>query len=95
MMLPRPARHRDERYLAWVRTLPCAVCLKPGAHAHHLSTRGSGGGDLTAVPLCAEHHGAIHTRGDRTFGDAVGVNLWRVAHDLATTYLLSKGGTDG
>lgn len=91
-MLPRPVRYRSERYLAWVRTLPCAVCHKLGVHAHHLTTRGAGGSDLAVVPLCADHHNAIHTRGDRTFGDAVGVNLWEVAHNLVTEWFTKERG---
>ena len=53
---------RDEKYLAWIRTLPCLV---PGcnveAQAHHQNKRKHGGkgttaSDYRAAPLCIFHH---------------------------------------
>jgi hypothetical protein len=64
---PRRGPARDKKYLAWIRTLPCAVrtCswhtkqvwVYPieAAHsgAHGISQKAS---DYSAIPLCSWHH---------------------------------------
>jgi len=57
---------------ARVREQPCMVCGNDyGVEAHHLMRpwrdgRGMGmrAGDDNAVPLCSDHHRALHARGD-------------------------------
>jgi len=56
----------DPAYMAFVRTLPCAVkagcsadCEGP-IHAHHAVTRARGGKDDTCIPLCNRHHMQWH-----------------------------------
>lgn len=49
---------RDERYKAWIRTLPCEIC---GRHAQAAHTGNDGGmgekpSDYTCIPLCAKCH---------------------------------------
>jgi hypothetical protein len=50
---------RSWRYLAWIRTLPCAVC---GAQPSEAAHTGSDGGmsmkasDYSAIPLCPNCH---------------------------------------
>jgi hypothetical protein len=48
----------DPAYMAFVRTLPCAVegCRSTLIHAHHAVHRSRGGKDDTCVPLCLFHH---------------------------------------
>jgi hypothetical protein len=62
----KPKRYEHPNYLAFIRSLPCVACDYPVTDAHHLKTRGSGGSDLTAIPLCRQHHTQIHTEGTRT-----------------------------
>ena len=61
---PRRGPARDAKYLAWIRTLPCAVrpchtanvwCKTEAAHsgAHGISQKAS---DYSAIPLCSWHH---------------------------------------
>jgi 5-methylcytosine-specific restriction endonuclease McrA len=40
----------------------CALCLREGAHQHHVRSRGAGGKDTidNLALLCAEHHSAVH-----------------------------------
>jgi hypothetical protein len=59
-VLGTPKTARSWRYLAWIRTLPCACCgLDPAGEAAHT---GSDGGtslkssDYSAVPLCSSCH---------------------------------------
>ena len=59
---------RDEKHLAWVRTLPCCVCTRSTAGEAHHDTQGRGMGqkadDTRTIPLCRMHHdGAQHYRG--------------------------------
>lgn len=87
----RPARE-NPAYLAWIRSLPCAVrprCGRPGEHAHHVRI-GTGGGiglkppDVGAtVPLCAVHHAELHAIGARTFEARHAVDLRALAERLA------------
>lgn len=61
---------RDAKYLAWIRTLPCAVpnCGRrsEAAHTggHGLAQRAS---DRRAIPLCAGHHREYRQLGRRRF----------------------------
>lgn len=51
--------HRDPKFVAQIRALPCMACGRHGmTEAHHVKTRGSGGGDepWNLLPLCTEHH---------------------------------------
>jgi hypothetical protein len=60
----------DPAYMAFVRTLPCAVAAEsmgPGfilcegrMHAHHAVNRARGGKDDTCIPLCDRHHSQWH-----------------------------------
>lgn len=61
-------RVRDEKWLREVRRIPCLICGR-WAQAHHLqhaepSAMGKRSGDNWAVPLCADHHTALHRFGD-------------------------------
>ena len=66
---PKTKPVRDKKYLAWVRTLPCAVCGKPGPSeaAHQRILQGGGMGmkpsDYEAIPLCMACHAFEHTKG--------------------------------
>jgi hypothetical protein len=81
---------RDPRYMAWIRTLPCAVCgSKWRVEAAHT---GSDGGmaqkasDYSCVPLCRYCHtgrpGAYHRIGKGEFARAHGVNLGELVKAL-------------
>ena len=73
--VPKPKKYRNNLYLAHVRRRPCLVCGSPVVDVHHVSFHDAGWGtkssDLTAVSLCREHHGLIHTDPKR-FSEIVG-----------------------
>lgn len=63
-MYPKPTRFKLEIFLQFLRESRCAVmelaipqhyCTGP-IDPHHTKTVGSGGSDLTAIPLCRMHH---------------------------------------
>lgn len=86
VFLSKPARATDEDFLDFVRQHPCTVCGESGVHAHHLRTRGAGGSDYTAVPLCGLHHQQWHQLGNRPFREKTGVDLWHVSAQLVAEY---------
>lgn len=67
---------RDAAYLAHVRTHYCVFCTLKADHAHHHGKKSGGGGmglkpsDYQTVPLCTEHHGEFHQRGQIGHWDA-------------------------
>lgn len=59
----------DEKYKAWIRTLPCAV---PGCRRRHSEAAHTGGhgmkqkaSDRRTIPLCRSHHLEYHGPGGR------------------------------
>jgi hypothetical protein len=67
--LVTPRRIRAPENLKWVRTLPCPVCQRRPADAHHLkhvqpNTMSLKPGDQWVVPLCRIHHRELHDAGD-------------------------------
>ena len=82
---------RDPRYLAWIRTLPCAVCgSRRGIEASHTGPHGLGqkSSDLTAIPLCRKHHrggnSSYHKLGPRRFAEIHNLNLVELVRKLNT-----------
>lgn len=58
-------RHKDDRYLRWVRTLPCSHCGNPEAEPHHIIGIGASGmgtkaDDIHTMPLCRRCHDEVH-----------------------------------
>lgn len=69
-MIPKPKRFKDKKYLEKVRELPCVVCGLQ-SEAHHLLSRGAGGGDYkwNVVPLSRACHVRIHRIGINAFAE--------------------------
>ncbi len=78
---------RSSAYLAWIRTLRCAVCLRApseyfqveAAHTSVLGPRGLGqkSSDFSAIPLCREHH-----QGNQDSYHRLGEQLFAQVHQL-------------
>jgi hypothetical protein len=103
----RRKRHKTQRgpqrssaYLAWIRTLRCAVCLRPpseyfrieAAHTNGLGPRGLGqrSSDFSAIPLCYWHHqgnrDSYHRLGERLFAQTHQVCLGELVLALNELY---------
>ena len=66
--LAEPRRLRDKDHLKFVASLPCVVCARTPAQAHHIRhaqprAMSSKVGDEWTVPLCNIHHRALHDAG--------------------------------
>ena len=67
---------RDKKYLDWIKSLPCVVCLSKHyyhiSEPHHIPLKGNSGkgtktDDTRAIPLCNNHHSEYHQHGRDTF----------------------------
>ena len=65
-MIEKSIRWRNVPYMAWVKSLPCAMCGCPSDDAHHIKGVGhmSGAGtkapDWATMPLRRIHHDEMH-----------------------------------
>ncbi|MEF1310684.1 DUF968 domain-containing protein [Vibrio mytili] len=83
---PKPIRWESEKYLSFVRKLPCRVCGKTAGVAHHLIGHGEGkvgskASDIFTIPLCHDHHQELHRDvncWERHHGD----QLWHVKETI-------------
>jgi len=90
LALGAPRRVRDKAHLQFVGALPCLVCGRSPAHAHHLRfaqlrAMGAKVSDEWTVPLCPIHHRSLHDLGvEEEWWQAKGIDakaeaekLWR------------------
>jgi len=75
----------------WVRGHECLIAPKYAAalhqcsgriEAHHVKTRGAGGGDEQVVPLCSSAHQVLHAVGHETFQRTHRIDLALIAKRL-------------
>ena len=80
---------RSWRYLAWVRSLPCAVCgSEPSEAAHTGSDGGMSMGkasDYSAIPLCSD----CHTQSAESY-HRLGRGEFERRHDLDVAALVRR-----
>jgi len=97
---PRRGPPRSLAYLAWIRTLGCAVCRRPpggvvaseAAHTNVLGPRGlrQKTSDYSAIPLCFRHHrgdcDSYHHLGEQRFAQTHQLNLRELVMALNHRY---------
>ncbi len=88
-MIPKPKRIEDKEYLEYIREQPCLISGK-GADPHHLTTRGAGGSDYTAIPLARRYHTEIEQIGVEKFEAKYNINTWKEAHRLLEKWMLKQ-----
>ncbi len=96
----RRGPERNPEYLAWIRTLGCAVCRQPPGRAFpieaaHTSVLGGRGmrqktSDYSTIPLCSWHHrdagDSYHHLGERQFATAHHLDLPELVQVLHRRY---------
>jgi hypothetical protein len=88
LAIPETYRSRDKHHLRFVASQPCLLCSKQPSDAHHLRfaqprALGAKVGDEFTVPLCREHHRALHDSGSETaFWHGMGIDPAEIAKDL-------------
>ena len=95
-MMKKPQREVDKKYLEYIKTLPC---IMSGEHRcagdvvpHHTKTRGSGGSDYLAVPMCCAIHAEVHTIGKRSFERKYNIDFRDYITKSLIGYVKSKWG---
>jgi hypothetical protein len=88
-MYPKPKRMVDPVFMDRVRRIRCAIvgCGSVYTDPHHLTSRGAGGSDYTAIPLCREHHAELHTIGRNRFESRHSVDLWAISARVLAEYI--------
>ena len=88
--IERTLRRRYPAHLKWVRGHECAVpvCDLTPIEAAHVRTGTDGGmgekpSDWWSLPLCTECHKWQHTIGERRFEEATGIDMKKIATELA------------
>ena len=86
--LSEPRRYRDRAHLEFVASQPCLLCGRQPCDAHHLRfmqprALGRRVSDEFAVPLCRNHHRALHRSGDEAaWWTSANIDAIAVAHRL-------------
>lgn len=65
-MFPKNRRVESQSTINEVKKMSCILCgATSNIDAHHLKSRGSGGGDefFNLLPVCRAHHSLIHSQG--------------------------------
>lgn len=89
-MIPKPSRVLAPEFLRFIRSKPCVVCGHATVDADHLHTRGAGGSDFSALPLCRLHHSERHQLGNARFEEKYRINLWRINATLVVEFFTSR-----
>jgi len=88
----KPKRFKSALYLDFIRALPCMFCHSPPpSDPHHVTTRGAGGSDLTAVPVCRKHHIEVGQIGKWEMEKRYGVTWDRCQFSLLQEFIESGG----
>jgi hypothetical protein len=89
----RQPRIEDTAHLAYVRTLPCLICGKPGSDPAHIRSASREYGkrqtgmaekpdDRWVLPLCRFHHDEQHRSNELEWWSGYGINPFAQAVDL-------------
>lgn len=89
LAFPKPSRLQNRTYLDWIRRQPCLIDHVV-AQAHHTTSRGAGGSDFRAVPLCHAHHREFHRLGKLRFEEKHRVDLVEEILRLLETFIASR-----
>lgn len=89
----RQPRERDEKHLAYIRSLACCICGAIDTEAAHIRTGSIGHdkpntgmaekpSDKWVLPLCNRHHREQHTMNEMAFWKSYGIDPFMLAITL-------------
>lgn len=90
MSLQKPKTYRSEKYLKFVRSLPCCVSGSSlDVQTHHLFKSGTAlkGDDLSCIPIRADLHAELHQIGWSTFQERHRINLIEENRNVLMKYV--------
>lgn len=85
--IPKNKRYVSNQYLEFIRELPCCVCGDNLVDAHHVASVGSGGSDLTCIPLCRADHTQYHVINKASFENKHGIDVDEIRLELLELYV--------
>ena len=92
MNLSKTKPDRDPKYLAYIRTMVCAVskCGNEQTIAHHIESGGMAlkCSDYMTIPLCHTHHLEVH-RGKQTFCERYDLDTTDMVGTLVKDYVVA------
>jgi hypothetical protein len=74
-MFLKPVRYKNKKYTEYIKHQPCCITGRSNVDPHHTKSVGSGGSDLTQVPLIHELHQEVHKIGWRTFQEKYNIDF--------------------
>jgi hypothetical protein len=84
-MIEKPRRYENKAYREFIKKQPCCITGRMEVDPHHTKSVGSGGSDLTLIPLIHELHQECHTIGAGTFQKKYSIDF-----DLIQLALIKK-----
>ena len=86
-MFPKQKRIKNQDLIKVVQQKGCLICGQSPNDAHHVTSKGAGGGDTECnlMPLCRWHHSKIHSQG---------IYLFMLTHEIVEQWLKKKKRTD-
>jgi len=95
MEIKKKKRYVNKKYIEFIKKQPCCVTGHQwGAQdPHHTKSRGSGGSDLTCVPLIHRLHVECEQIGNKTFQKKYDINFKVIQFELLQKFV-EEGGYD-
>ena len=72
-------RWKSKKYLQWVASQQCLLCMYHECQAHHITIAEKRGisqkvSDCWTIPLCYAHHSQLHHIGERLYWQKLGID---------------------
>lgn len=94
MLIDRPSSEtpRCAEYLTFVASFGCAACGRPADPHHAVGRRGTAvkPSDFGCVPLCRDHHVALHQSGTASFERFYRIDMQEIALNLLHRYITGR-----
>lgn len=86
------SRFTSEKFLNYIRSLPCCICGAPSTPSHMKSTKFADGSDALAVPACiVNKHHVSSTRTSRKILERTGIDIGELHAKLWNGFLAENG----
>lgn len=97
--MQKTTKFKSKKYLKWVASLPCLLCLYNECQAHHITIAEKRGfsqkvSDKFTIPLCYVHHHQLHMLSERKFWNTLGLNPVNYANILYDIYTKNEQNND-
>jgi hypothetical protein len=90
MVFSKPKRYVNDDYREFIKNQPCCISETLNVDPHHIKSVGSGGSDLTMIPLSHELHAECHKIGKYTFQKKYDINFHNIMLSLLQKYIKEK-----